>query len=237
MKKKLLKKLTRIKPRREKVLLEDLKVPPINDESLQSIAQSLSRQIEKETFERKYTPAFDVLKLVGAGVFLAASIALPALPMAIKPFLNDHYDENKAWKRFNLPYLKRTLKRLEEQKLVETSTKNNCQIVKITERGKRRILRAAIDELSITKPKNWDGKWRMISYDIPEHLKGLRQVFREYLRAWRFYPIQESVFLHAYPCLNQVEFLREYLGIGEYIRLFHVSKIENDQLFRDFFGV
>lgn len=237
MKKKLPKKLTRIKPRKEKVLLEDLKVPPINDESLQSIAQSLSRQIEKETFERKYAPAIDVLKLVGAGVFLAASIAVPTLPMAIKPFLNDNYDENKAWKKFNLPYLKRTLRRLEEQKLVETSTENNCQIVKITERGKRRILRAAIDELTITKPKIWDGKWRMISYDIPEHLKGLRQVFREYLRAWRFYPIQESVFLHAYPCFNQVEFLREYLGIGEYVRVFSVSKIENDKLFRDFFDI
>ena len=229
--------MTRIKPRKEKVRLEDLKVPAINDSYLQSIAQSLARQIDKEIFEKKYTPAFDILKLVGAGAFLAASIALPTLPMAIKPFLNEDYNENQAWKRFNIRYLKRTLHRLEEQKLVETTEENNCQVVKITERGKRRVLRAAIDELAVTKPKVWDNKWRMISYDIPEHLKSLRKVFREYLRAWGFYPIQESVFLHAYPCLNQVEFLREYLGIGEYVRVFSVSKIENDQLFRDFFSI
>lgn len=216
--------------------MEDLRVPAINDESLRSIAQSLARQIDKEIFEKKYMPAIDILKLVGAGAFLTASIAIPILPMALKPFLRENNDY-ESWKRFNIPYLKRTLHRLEKQKLIETSEENNYQIVKITERGKRRILRASLDELAVQKPKIWDGRWRMISYDIPEHLKGLRKVFREYLRAWGFYPLQESVFLHAYPCLNQVEFLREYLGIAEYVRVFSVSKIENDSLFRDFFGI
>lgn len=230
------KKILRIKPRKKKMLLEDLKVPPINNSYLQNIAQSLSKQIEKETFRKKYTPVFDVLKLVGAGAFLATSIALPTLPMAIKPFLNENH-EYEAWKRFNLPYLKRTIHRLEKQKLVEIIDNKDYQIVKITERGKRKILRFALDELAIQKPKNWDGKWRLISYDIPGNLKQLRETFREYLRAWGFYPLQESVFLHAYPCLNQVEFLREYLGIGQYVRVFSVSKIENDQLFRDFFGI
>jgi len=41
----------------------------------------------------------------------------------------------------------------------------------------------------------------------------------------------------AYPCIKEVAFLREYLGIGEMVRLFDVGKIENDQNFRDFFGV
>src|SRR3989344_3252094 len=121
---KLRKKFTRIKPRKKKALLEDLKVPPINENYLQNMAQSLSRQIKKETFEKKYTPTFDVLKLVGAGAFLAASIAIPTLPMALKPFLKES-DEHESWKRFNLPYLKRTLHRLEEQKLIETSEENN----------------------------------------------------------------------------------------------------------------
>lgn len=65
----------------------------------------------------------------------------------------------------------------------------------------------------------------------------LRNIFRDYLHAWGFYPLHESVFLHAYPCFKQVEFLREYLGISEYVRFFIVAKIENDSLFHDFFDL
>jgi DNA-binding transcriptional regulator PaaX len=77
----------------------------------------------------------------------------------------------------------------------------------------------------------------LVSYDIPGNLKALRKTFREYLCLWGFFPLHESVLLHAYPCEKQVEFLREYLGVGEYVRIFMVSKIENDRLFRDFFGI
>lgn len=111
------------------------------------------------------------------------------------------------------------------------------QVVKITQAGKRRILKFAIDELAVKKPANWNGRWIIVSYDIPENRKTLRKVLQEYLRAWGFYPLHESVFLHAYPCEDHILFLREYLGIGEYVRILQVSKIENDRLFKEFFGL
>lgn len=111
------------------------------------------------------------------------------------------------------------------------------QVAKITKSGRRKVLKFALDELAVEKPKIWDGKWTLISYDIPKNQKHRRAIFLEYLKAWGFYPLHESVFLHAYPCEKQVEFLREYLGIGEYVRIFTATKIENDKLFKDFFGV
>lgn len=203
---------------------------------IESLAKSLTRQIDKEAFEKNYAKVGDILKLVGAGVFLAASVAVPNLPLALKPFLSNE-DEYHAWKRFNIPYLKRTLLRLERQKLVEISEESGREVIKITDEGRKRILKFAIEEVAIKKPKFWDGKWRLISYDVPENLKAVRNILREYLRAWGFYPLHESVFLHAYPCEKEVEFLREYLGVGEHIRIFQVSRIENDKIFREFFGV
>lgn len=208
----------------------------IPDSHIQEISKTLTKQINKEILEKKYAPVALVLKLVGAGVFLAGSIAIPTLPQALKPFISDQ-DEREAWKRFNIPYLKRTLDRLEKQKLVKTEVKENVQIVEVTEAGKRKILKYALDTLQIKKPKFWDGKWRLISYDVPGDSKGLRELFRNYLRAWGFYPLHESVFLHAYPCENEIEFLKEYLAIGKYVRIFIVSKIEYDGPFRKFFGV
>lgn len=205
---------------------------------IDQLAKTLSKQIDKEIFEKKYAPAKKVLVLVGAGAFLAASFIMPNLPLVLKPFLDEkRKNEREVWKRFNIPYLKRTLSRLEKQKLVETDEKNGMQIIKITKEGKQKILKMALDDLAIKKPKVWDRKWRLVSFDLPEKLANIRKVLVEYLSGWGFYPLHESVYLHAYLCLKEVEFLREYLGVGEYVRIFTVIEIENDRQFRDFFGV
>lgn len=207
-----------------------------SQEKIDYLAKVLTKQIDKEVFERKYAPAREVLKLVGAGVFLAASIVMPNLPLALKPFLKNE-NEYEVWRRFNIPYLKRTLHRLENQKLIEIGEQDGVQIIKITNNGRRKILKFSLDTLEIKKPKFWDREWRLVSYDLPENLSSERQVFIDYLRKWNFYPLHESTYLHAYPCLKEIDFLREYLGIGEYVRIFSVLSIENDKLFRDFFNV
>lgn len=204
--------------------------------NIEKISQILAGQLKKENFENKYAKAKDVLTLVGAGVFCAASFALPNLPKALKPFLKNP-DEFETWKRFNIPYLKRTLNRLEARKLIEVIMEPDGQTVKITSAGKQKILKYSLDEIKIEKPKNWDFKWRLVCYDIPKEYKTTRNTINFYLQKWHFYPLQKSVFLHAYPCEPQIEFLRELLGLGKYIRIFSVAKIENDKQFRDFFEV
>ena len=232
------KAVRKIHRRKTKERIEDLVASPIKEALVGDIAKSLAKQIDKELFTKKYARTADILKLVGAGVFLAGSIVVPGLPLVLKPFLDEkRKEEYEIWKRFNIPYLRRTIRRLEREKFVEIAEEQGFQVVKITEAGRRRILKFAIDELAVRKPSNWDRKWRLVSYDVPGNLKTLRNVFREYLRAWGFYPLHESVFLHAYPCEKHIEFLREYLGIGEYVRIFTVAKIENDGPFRKFFGV
>lgn len=210
------------------------KTLPTN-ETVDQISKILARQIDKEIFKQKYAKVGDVLKLVGAGFLLASSMVIPTLPAALLPFFDKK--EKEAWKRFNIPRLKRTLKRLEKEKLVEIKSEKNMQIVKLTEAGRVKILKYAIDELAIEKPKIWDRTWWMMSYDIPRNLGRQRDVLREYLKAWGFFPLHESVFLHAYPCRKQVEFLREYLDIREYVRVIKAVQIENDEAFREFFGV
>lgn len=225
-----------LKRRKEKVYIEHMVSTPINEAVIEKISANLSKQIDRELFTKKYARTADVLKLVGTGIFLAGAVVVPGLPLVLKPFLKRE-NEYEIWKRFNIPYLKRTIHRLEKQKLVELGEEEGKQVVKITQAGKKRILKFAIDELAVKKPSNWDGKWMMVSYDIPERNKKLRRVFQEYLRVWGFYPLHESVFLHAYPCEDHIVFLREYLGIGEYVRVFYVSKIENDGHFKKFFGI
>lgn len=223
-------KRKRKKPQR----IENLPLP--TEKTLDRLAHILSRQIDREILNRKYSSIEAVLKLVGTGIFLAALAGAPNLPKAIKPFLSDTSSYH-PWKRFNIPYLKRTIVRLEEQKLVEVGEEDGVQTVHITNAGRRRILKYALGTLTITKPKYWDKTWRLVSYDLPEGSSGIRNTFHRYLLSWGFYPIHESVLLHAYPCEKEIEFLREYLGIGKYVRIFVVSNVEDDEVFREFFDV
>lgn len=227
-------KVEKIKIRAKTQKLEDLPMPSI--EKIDFLAKTLSQEIAADTFKRKYAPVASVLKLVGAGAFIAASFALPNLPLVLKPFINNE-NEFEIWKRFNIPYFQRTLRRLEKTKLVEIGEEKGMQVVKITDRGRRKILRYALDRIEIKKPRMWDGKWLLVAFDLPEKLAHARQTLLAYLKGWGFYPLQESLYLHAFSCEKEIEFLREYLGIGEYIRIFQVTKIENDELFREFFGV
>jgi len=206
----------------------------LKDEKITELAKTLTRQIERKINEEKFLKAKEVLQLVAAGFFLSASLVAPNLPRSFRKIFKE---EEPAYKRFNIPYLKRTLARLQKEKLVEVTHEGKYEIVKITEKGKQKILKFAFDELEIKKPPVWDGRWYLVSYDIPENLSLQRKIFRYYLTIWKFYPLQKSVFLHAYPCEKEIEFLKEYLEIDKYVRIFTVTKIENDQVFRDFFGV
>lgn len=228
--------MRKIKERKRRIDVEYLPSSEIAEDLVKNIADTLAKQIDRKVFEKKYAPIKEILLFVGMGLFIGGSLIVPTLPMALKPFLRNP-QENLAWKRFNIPYLKRTLRRLASQKLVEIDEEGKKQVVKITRSGSRRILKYALEDLEIKKPAFWDGKWRLISYDIPSSWKSQRNCFRSYLRDWGFYPFHESVFLHAYPCEKEITFLKEFLGIGEYVRIFKVEKIENDKIFKDFFGV
>lgn len=208
----------------------------MEESKISELAKILSKKIDKDIFNKKYAPAKAVLTLIGAGTFLAASLVIPNLPLALRPFLRNENDY-EAWKRFNIPHLKRTIQRLEQQKLVEVSEEGRMQVIKVTEKGRKKILKFSLDELEIKKPKFWDKKWRLVSFDLPEKQKKERGIFTDYLRAWNFYPLHKSVYLHAYSCFKEIEFLREYLGIGKYVKMFTVTEIENSSVFKKFFEV
>jgi len=226
--------LPRIHPRKTKKSLTDLPLPdPVK---IDRLAATLARKIDREVFERKYAPVKEILQVIGSGALLAASFAAPNLPKALIPFYKPNRDPH-VWKRFNIPFLKRTLERLEAQKLIEIGEQNGLQTVAITDRGRRKILKYALWEITLDKPKRWDGYWWLVSYDMPIGYSHHRALFHWYLVQWGFYPFHESVLLHAYPCASEVEFLREYLGVGKFVRILKVSAIEHDREFREFFDV
>lgn len=203
---------------------------------LESLAKILLDEQEQAGLNWRGEKLRRILLLLAGGAGLAMILVMPGTARLFKDFIKDN-SSWKEWKKFNLGYLRRTLKKLEKQKFIEIEEKGDKAIVKITDEGRKKVLEANLDRLKIDKPLKWDGKWRLIFYDILDGKKETRDKFRKILRSLDFYPLQESVYLHAFPCGKEVEFLRHYLGIAGEVRFVLSEKIENDQLFRDYFGV
>ena len=132
----------------------------------------------------------DVLMLLGTGVFLAGSLIMPGLPIALKPFMNEKRKrEQKEWEKYNLPRLRTLIKRLHAQKVIEIVGEE----VRITGEGKKKILKYNLEDMEI-KEKT-DGKWRVIIYDVSNLRKSQRDLFRRMLDRLKFLRLQESVYL------------------------------------------
>ena len=98
-------------------------------------------------------------------------------------------------------------------------------IMRITEKGRQRALGELYNNLKINEQRRWDGKWRVVMFDILEKHKNERDAFRYKLEQMGFYPLQKSVLVSPYPCENEIDFLVAVLGIGSYVRFFTTEDI------------
>lgn len=216
--------------------LENLNLPL--PRSLGKIALITYQRQKEEELNKKFASVKRILSLLGTGAALAAVALAPGTGRLFWEWKKERKEKEWAkFKEFNPSYLQRSLQRLEKQRLVEKRKAGKRIIFRITEGGKRRILKYALEDLSLQKPTVWDGKWYLVSYDVPQGLSFLRDYLRGSLKRLGFYPLHESVYLHAYPCKSEVDFLREYFGVAANVRIFTISQIENDKIFREYFGV
>jgi len=78
--------------------------------------------------------------------------------------------------------------------------------------------------------KKWDGKWRMVFFDIPENRRKQRDWLRGQLKKQEFRMVQQSVFLGKNP-LDQKTFERmNELGLGVCLRMITVGEIDDETL-------
>lgn len=213
-------------------------LPLPTEGKIQSLSQILVNQAREEENARRYAPVKTVLGLIGTIGVVSLALVSPGGAMVAKAVLNEERRrEQNEWKQFNPYFLKRTLKRLQAEKYVEIKESNGQQVIVLTKNGKRRILKYALDQLTISKPRRWDGKWRIILYDIQEPRKELRDIFRSALQSLGFFRLQESAWLYPYPCEEQISFLREYYGVGNEALYIVANKLEDDGPYKTYFGL
>ncbi len=169
---------------------------------------------------------------------ILVSLAVGALPIIVGGALamgNAVQLFNKNYKR---KQINNALAGLRRRKLIEyVSDKNGVTTVRITSKGKTRLKSFSMDLLSIDKQAKWDGKWRVVMFDLPIQYTKVREYLRLKLKQLGFIQLQKSVWVYPYPCTDELLFIADYYKVKNYVDILVVEELVNDEKLRKYFDL
>lgn len=132
---------------------------------------------------------------------------------------SDIYEMLKQAKRNSLRII---LWRLKKKGLIKQEGKR----IKLSSRGI--IFVKKLEDKA--KAKNWDGKWRIVMFDIPEKRRQERLWLTTQLSIAEYKPLQKSVFIGKYPL--ETELFKEITKreLQSFIRLIVVGEIDDEEI-------
>ncbi|MBI2577222.1 MAG: hypothetical protein HYV77_00050 [Candidatus Wildermuthbacteria bacterium] len=139
----------------------------------------------------------------------------------------------RNWQKYPKRKVSDTFYRLRKQGLIAVEKRNQQIYISLTPEGRKRAGIYQIDKLHIARPKRWDGKWRLLLFDISEKRKISREALRGKLKELGFVQFQKSAWLHPFDCRAEIGLLQDFFGLSkEEVRLVVAESISSDEQFR-----
>jgi DNA-binding transcriptional regulator PaaX len=126
----------------------------------------------------------------------------------------------------NFSEFKNMVYHLKRRGLVEIIGVHSERFIKLTKKGE---LEALLTKARVPRSTSrWDGKWRVIIFDIPEEINFKRDMFRRLIMKNGFVKLQASVFISPHSLnMEALAYLQE-TGLMDYIRILKVEEMGND---------
>ncbi len=121
--------------------------------------------------------------------------------------------------------------------LVKIEVVGSGKRVRLTQEGEHELARMVARSPDKRVHRRWDGRWRLVAYDIKEERRSIRLKIQEYLRAFGFIKLQNSVWIYPYDCEALIILLKADFHIGGEVIYAVVEKIENDKKLKEHFGL
>lgn len=160
----------------------------------------------------------------------------------VKEILLEVYEESKNIQEiFTNPYQWEKHPKRSKQTFYNTVDRLEKEgyLKKIEEKGRKKYIATLKGKAKILayikKDRKWDGKWRIVVFDVPETKKKMRNFFREKLFDLGFKKLQESVWICPYNIADIVEDLIVLCNAKAYVHYLLVEELDdNDTLMRLF---
>ena|SRR3990167_10850146 len=108
---------------------------------------------------------------------------------------------------------------------VEKSINEGKIVLKLTEAGRDWVLKHGDGN-----PKNWDGVWRLVIFDIPEQHRRVRGILRRRLKEWGFVAWQKSVWASKKPLTDHLRKLVKDLGVEQWVLVIESGNVGRSQI-------
>ena len=144
----------------------------------------------------------------------------------------------ETWRRKMLSYnrsqVRRAMNHLRDTGYVKVVTKNGKKFLRLTANGQLDLF---MKKAGVVTGASWDGKWRMLIFDIPEDAKEKRDHLRWLLKHNNFYKLQASVFISPYPLNREALEYLKLTGLDSYIRIGKIEEMDFDDDLKKYFGI
>ncbi|HUY62699.1 MAG TPA: CRISPR-associated endonuclease Cas2 [Candidatus Paceibacterota bacterium] len=190
--------------------------------------------LEKEASRTRKLQAFQrgllVATALGGVVLVAAAIPNAARLLRYMP------GYHKKGARFNYQ-AKTALQRLAAKGLVTFEERKGKRYARVTEAGERMLALESMREKGSRKRRRWDGRWRVVLFDIPERRRGTRNRLRSFMQEYGFVRLQDSAWIYPYDCEDLIALAKANLRVGFDVLYMIVERLERDSHLRARFGL
>lgn len=115
--------------------------------------------------------------------------------------------------------------------------KDGKNFLQLTEKGKKQLRLWGLGGYHIKKPKHWDKKFRILSFDIKEQRRNIRDKLRAVLSKMGFYRLQQSVWVYPYDCEDFIQLLKSDFRVGWDVLYIIADQVENEKVLMQHFGL
>lgn len=184
-----------------------------------------------EEVSRKRKKKRNIQQAVLATVAMAGIVAVGAIAGNAVQLLE--YLPNES---YNLKYrMKSVASRLVAKKYAVWVERDGKKFLRLTPAGRAAF---EFEQAKVTlknQKKKWDGRWRMVVFDIPERRRAVRLRLRAVMNEIGFVRLQDSVWVYPYDCEDFIALLKAELKIGKDVLYAIADTIEYDKGIRAHF--
>ena len=130
-----------------------------------------------------------------------------------------------------------TIALLARQGYVSVGLLDSEKIFKITLKGKGRLKAYQVSEDGLSITDRWDGRWYLITFDIPESKKVARNQLIITLKKHGFVNYTKGLWLIPYNPAKLTSSLRKQLGLKSEIKLIVAQAIDNDSRYKKYWSL
>lgn len=143
------------------------------------------------------------------------------LEKAVDGYIRFEDFANNTWfyahgydRQLNKSALASALKRLRENGFVELISDKELTL-RLTDKGRSKALWTKMK----LEEEKWDGKWRLVIWDIPEKRRKARDLLRHQLKQLGFEKIQNSVWASKKNCTLILKEYTKKVGIEDWVKV------------------